>query len=191
MGKKELDETSCHKSQKRMRKFSIFSKLFLLVVLFFLTSPGRRLRELISPHFTKTPKKGDKIGQYTVTSPWGPRNLGIAGASTFHQGVDLNTPVGTPLYAIGKSGAFVDVQCWTDQKGGGLVASYKSLGISFDYLHLSKCYPGKQPTGAVIALSGASGLGSGPHFHFQQRNVLGKKVPPQAKYIEWSLQGRE
>jgi tape measure domain-containing protein len=35
--------------------------------------------------------------QLTMTSPYGPRNTGIPGASTFHKGVDLAGPANTPL----------------------------------------------------------------------------------------------
>ena len=148
--------------------------------------------DAIAPDFSHSPKKGEPIPgtPYRVTSPWGPRNTGIPGASTYHKGVDANTPTDTRLYAIGKPGQVVDVKCWRDGNGGGLVASYSLGSVSFDYLHLSQCQAGKSKAGQVIALSGDSGVGSA-HFHLSQRNAKGEKVPPAMGYLIWSLTGRE
>lgn len=148
--------------------------------------------DAIAPDFSQTPKKGEAIPgtPFRVTSPWGPRNTGIPGASTYHKGVDANTPTGTRLYLIGKPGQEVNVKCWRDGNGGGLVASYSLGSVSFDYLHLSQCQAGKSKAGQVIALSGDSGVGSA-HFHLTQKNAKGEKVPPQMGYLIWSLTGRE
>jgi murein DD-endopeptidase MepM/ murein hydrolase activator NlpD len=149
--------------------------------------------EAIAPDLSKTPKRGDKIPgtPYRVTSPWGHRNTGIPGASTFHQGVDADTPIGTPVYAIGKPGQSVTVRCWTDSRGGGLVASYETFrGIAFDYLHLSQCSRGSHKAGSIIARTGDSGIGAA-HFHLSQRNAQGQKVEPQKGYLIWALTGRE
>ena len=40
-----------------------------------------------------------KSGTYRISSRFGPRNTGISGASTFHKGIDLAAPKGTPIYA--------------------------------------------------------------------------------------------
>lgn len=56
-----------------------------------------------------TPKDVDKylqIGgklpsQLTMTSGYGPRRAPAPGASTYHPGVDLSVPVGTPIYSTG------------------------------------------------------------------------------------------
>lgn len=148
--------------------------------------------DAIAPDFSQSPKKGDPIPgtPFRVTSPWGPRNTGIPGASTYHRGVDANTPSGTRLYAIGKPGQEINVKCWRDSRGGGLVASYSLGNVSFDYLHLSQCQAGKSKAGQVIALSGDSGVGAA-HFHLTQKNAKGEKVPPAMGYLIWSLTGWE
>lgn len=148
--------------------------------------------DALAPDFSRTPQKGEPIPgtPYRVTSPWGPRNTGIPGASTYHRGVDADTPIGTQLYAIGKPGQEVNVRCWRDGRGGGLVASYSVGNVGFDYLHLSRCQSGKSKAGQVIALSGDSGVGAA-HFHLTQRNGKGEKVPPEMGYLIWSLTGRK
>ncbi|MDF0552191.1 M23 family metallopeptidase [Kamptonema sp. UHCC 0994] len=140
---------------------------------------------------SQPPQVGNAIAGYKVTSGFGPRVAPVAGASTYHYGVDVGTPVGTSLYAIGTPGKKVKVRCWNDAKGGGLVASYETGGIAFDYLHLSKCADGEHAVGSIIAQSGNSGIGTGAHLHFQQRDSTGKKVPPESGLIWWSLTGRK
>lgn len=146
----------------------------------------------ISSDMKQTPRKGDKVGPFIVTSPWGKRNTGIPGASTYHRGVDLGTPIGTPLYAIAPPGETVKVKCWWDDKGGGRVASYTSpsVGFHFDYLHLSKCANGKYKGGTIIARSGDTGVGGLPHAHIQQKED-GKKIPPYRKFVWWAITGKE
>lgn len=139
-----------------------------------------------APDLQRTPKKGEKIAGWLVTSGYGPRSTGIKGASTNHRGIDIGTPIGIPVYAIGKSGEKVNVRCWKDGKGGGLVASYKSSVGAFDYLHLSKCAAGSQQAGSIIAASGNSGIGA-PHLHFQRAD----KSPPATGEIYWALTGRQ
>ena len=148
---------------------------------------------------TSTPKRGDPIPgtRFHVTSPWGDRSDRKdklpKGASLWHSGGDANTPSGTPVYLIGVPGEIIKVRCWWDRKGGGNVASFRSpkLGISFDYLHLKtgSCKSGKHKVGSKIAQTGATGIGAA-HFHLQQRNSWGNKVPPQMTYLEKALTGR-
>lgn len=45
---------------------------------------------------------GSKLpSELPLTSPYGPRKAPTAGASTFHQGIDIGVPAGTPIYATG------------------------------------------------------------------------------------------
>ena len=53
-------------------------------------------------------------GQFQVTSPYGTRSRPVAGASTFHQGIDYNTPTGTPINVLG--GKYLTT--FNDDKGG-------------------------------------------------------------------------
>ena len=58
-------------------------------------------------------------GQFQVTSPYGTRSRPVAGASTFHQGIDYNTPTGTPINVLG--GKYLTT--FNDDKGG-LISQY-------------------------------------------------------------------
>jgi lysozyme len=147
----------------------------------------------LPPALQSTPQVGDEIAGFAITSPYGDRSDRAAvlppGASLFHYGVDLATPVGTPVYAMGAT----TVTCWTDGGGGGLVAEVTSTEIAdyrFQLLHLSDCFEGSHGSGAIIAKTGDSGIGAA-HLDFRQEHRLsGQKVPPAQGYIQWALTGR-
>ena len=140
-----------------------------------------------------SPAKGDMIADFTVTSPYGDRSDRAAhlplGASLFHLGTDVGTPIGTDVYAMGTT----TVECWTDSGGGGLVAEVTSQAIPdyrFQFLHLEECFGGDHPAGEVIAKTGDSGIGAAHLDIRQEERVSGQKVPPYTGYIEWALTGK-
>ena len=104
---------------------------------------------------------------YTMlTSKFGYRDTGIAGASTYHQGVDLSAPAGTPIYA--SRGGTV-----TRATYGGASGYYVSInhhdGFSSIYMHMTNYVvsAGQQVAqGQVIGYVGKTGIASGNHLHF-------------------------
>lgn len=101
-----------------------------------------------------------------VSSPYGLREAPTAGASTFHQGIDLRTPVGTSVYAS-RTGV-VTVASYSDSAGHYVLINHGD-GFSSIYMHLSSysVSPGQAVSaGQQIALSGASGRVTGAHLHF-------------------------
>lgn len=137
--------------------------------------------------------KGERIANYRISSIFGPRVAPVPGASTFHKGTDVGVPTGTPLYAIASPDETISVRCWVDPSGGGgNVATFKGAGEEFQYLHLSRCKPGTAKLGDVIAWSGATGRGSGPHLHIERRKSPGakEKVPIERGFVFWSLIGK-
>ena len=154
-----------------------------------------------TPELKKTLKIGDKVTRYRVVSPYGKRIHPITGQWQFHGGVDLDTPTATPIYAIGKSGSQTTLKCWYDTGGGGLVATMSSPSlpsVKFDALHLSWCLTEtgapqiKVAAGKPIAGTGNTGNSTGPHLHFQVRDLkTGKKFSPQKGYVLWALTGKE
>lgn len=141
-----------------------------------------------------TLKKGDSVSKYVVTSAYGPRNpLDLpAGASTDHKGVDVGTPIGTPLYAPAVGSDRVTVKCWWDDNGGGTVANVTSESIKeyrFKLLHLSECNEGVFTAGEAIAKTGDSGIGEA-HLHLSQMPAdADTYVSPMAGYVSWFLDG--
>lgn len=136
--------------------------------------------------------KREKIAGYSVTSVFGPRSAPVPGASTFHRGTDLGTPIGTPVYAIGNPGETISVRCWTDSKRGGNVATFVGANQKIQYLHLSSCKPGNAKPGEEIAKTGNTGRGSGPHLHIEryENPNSSQKVAIERGFIHFALTGK-
>lgn len=139
---------------------------------------------------------GDTVAGYEVTDHMRIRPVHpVTGAVNVpHNGVDLATPSGTPVYAVGVTGDQVTVKCWWDVDGGGWVAdqtteSYPQL--VFQSLHLleNECRSGTFESGEVIALTGNSGLGSGEHYDFRVKQD-GSYIDPPEPFLEAALTGK-
>lgn len=104
---------------------------------------------------------------YTMlTSPFGQRDTGIAGASTYHQGVDLAAPKGTPVYAS-RSG--VVTAATYGNSAGYYVTINHGDGFSSIYMHMeysSVSVGTRVSAGQVIGAVGKTGVASGYHLHF-------------------------
>lgn len=137
----------------------------------------------------KTLKVGDTVAGYPVTSGFGPRTAPCEGCSSEHQGVDVGTPFGTPLKAVGVPGEKVTAVCNPDDGMGKQWIQLTSPSIpgSIEYLHLSECSPGTYNPGDVVAKSGDAG--TGPHLHAQYRTSQGKVNPP-AWMVEAAITGK-
>jgi len=103
---------------------------------------------------------------YPVTSEFGPRKSPCSGCSSFHKGIDLGTPTGTPL--IASDGGRVIYAQWSSGYGYTVFIEH-SNGVQTRYSHLSQIQVGvgqEVAQGDQIAFSGASGIGTGPHLDF-------------------------
>lgn len=127
---------------------------------------------------------GNKIwpckGYTTITSGYGKRNTGIVGASTNHKGIDIGCPIGTPVLATlsGKviftgynkyRGYYIMVD-----HGGGVVTLYQHCKANSFKFSVGD----KVKAGETIVLSGNTGIGSGPHLHFEVL-INGSNVNPK------------
>ncbi|MEM1256628.1 MAG: glycoside hydrolase family protein [Cyanobacteria bacterium P01_H01_bin.21] len=141
-------------------------------------------------------QKGDSVADtsFVITSGYGDRVHPIRGGIEPHYGVDVDTSVGTPLYAPAVGKDTVEVSCWWDSAGGGNVAEITSASVPayrFKALHLNTCKGGSFKSGEVFAETGATGDGTGPHLDFRQLPIdSGTTVPPQAGYLRWLLTGK-
>lgn len=131
---------------------------------------------IIPPTYVK-PISGGRL-----SSGFGRRSAPTKGASTYHKGVDWAVPTGTPVYA--SCGGTVVKAGW----GGGygyVVYIKHEDGRQTRYAHLSKVLVSvgeKVKQGERIALSGNTGISSGPHLHFEML-INGSQVNP-LKYLD-------
>ena len=130
----------------------------------------------IPPSFIK-PISGGRL-----SSTFGRRKAPTRGASTYHKGIDWSVPRGTAVYA--SSGGTVTKAGW----GGGygyVVYVRHPNGAETRYAHLSKVLVSAGQTvkqGQKVALSGNTGISTGPHLHFELY-LNGTPVNP-LKYLE-------
>lgn len=118
---------------------------------------------------TKTPPTYIKpLNGGIKTSGFGYRNVSyIKGATNNHKGVDWATPVGTSIYA--SCGGTVAKAGWGGGYGYVIYINHED-GSQTRYAHLSKILVKvgqKVKQGERIALSGNTGVTSGPHVHFE------------------------
>ncbi len=133
-----------------------------------------------SAHSAKPIAVGDPFGEFRVTSTYGPRPAPCPGCSSAHKGIDLNTPLGVPLFAPDQ----VQVTCKEDSGGGGIVAEFDYQGMTHQFLHLGDCYGGSKSYGDVFAITGASGRGTGPHLDYRVKHG-GQRVYPPAEVLNF------
>ena len=103
-----------------------------------------------------------------VTSPVGSRYTGIPGASTNHRGIDIGGVYWNSTVYAAKSGTVI-VSGYNNVRGNYIVISHGS-GNTTTYQHLSKRLVSVNAVvkqGDKIGITGSSGVGSGPHLHFE------------------------
>ena len=102
----------------------------------------------------------------SITSPFGSRQAPTSGASTYHQGVDLDTGTGWPVVAA-KAGT-VTVAGWGKAAGNYVQINHHD-GFSSIYMHLSSIgvSAGQNVSaGQYIGATGSTGVSTGDHLHF-------------------------
>lgn len=102
----------------------------------------------------------------SITSPFGYRKAPTGGASTYHQGVDLDTGTGWPVVAA-KAGR-VTVAGYGSAAGNYVKIDHGD-GVSSIYMHLNNyCVSSGQmvSAGQQIGTTGATGVATGDHLHF-------------------------
>lgn len=119
---------------------------------------------------------------YTLlSSPFGNREPPTSGASSYHQGVDLAGPEGTPIYA---SRTGVVTAATYGSAAGYYVSINHGDGYSSIYMHMTRFVVKKGAAvsaGQLIGYMGSTGVSTGPHLHFGI-SYNGKYVNP-ANYV--------
>lgn len=151
------------------------------------TETGRVIikEEIVMEAVPKIVERGTKIPPTYIkpisggrlSSQFGKRPRPTAGASTYHKGVDWATPTGTTVVA--SCGGTVIKAGWGSGYGYVVYIRHED-GRETRYAHLSKVLVSvgqKVVQGQKIALSGNTGVSSGPHVHFELL-INGKQVNP-------------
>lgn len=108
----------------------------------------------------------------TVSSLFGARTHPVTGQTEkMHYGIDFAVPVGTPVYAADDG---VVSASGSDSGTGLFVHIDHAGGRRTAYYHLSQIVAPKGTKvrqGQVIALSGNTGISTGPHLHWEVRRI--------------------
>ncbi len=135
----------------------------------------RLSRELAAQQAAQGLPSGSAAGGYIwpvssrrITSRFGNRNTGIAGASTNHTGVDIGGVGYTTPVQAAKAGTVI-VSQQSSGYGNYVVVSHGS-GNTTLYAHMSsRSVSGGDYVnqGDVLGITGSTGISSGPHLHFE------------------------
>ena len=101
-----------------------------------------------------------------MTSPFGNRVSPTSGASTYHQGVDLDTGTGWPVVAS-RAGVVI-FSGWGNAAGNYVTIDHQD-GFRSIYMHLnSRSVSAGQfvAAGQNIGTTGSTGVSTGDHLHF-------------------------
>ncbi len=184
---------SIKKADEELRKiFSLKSRKDVLEVIA-ITDTGSIDVEFINEQINKTIETVTEIKRYlseqkdlyratplgwpvkgVISSDYGMRKHPKYGGSNFHSGVDISVPSNTSVKVT--ADGIVSFAGWTP-KGGYTIVVEHGYGFSTAYAHLGKLLVkvGQKVTrGEIIAYSGATGVTTGPHLHYE---IWKNKVP--------------
>ncbi len=115
-----------------------------------------------------------------LSSPYGYRIHPVTRKNSFHTGIDISAPEGTPVFAS-TSGTVT----FAGENGGyGLMVEITSGNITTRYAHLSRItvYVGQNVSqGTLIGRVGSTGITTGPHLHFEV--LVGKNTTNPLAYL--------
>lgn len=131
---------------------------------------------------------GSPVPERVITSGFGRRlHPLLDGREEFHRGADLRAQMGAPVRA--PADGVVEYAGFHRKSGlGNLLVIRHNFGFSTTYGHLSKVLV---TTGEVIhkgrkvALTGNSGMSSGPHLHYEVQYVCRHLDP--APFLSWDI----
>lgn len=101
-----------------------------------------------------------------ISSGFGKRSSPTAGASTYHKGIDIAVPTGTPIVAAGDGEV---VTASYSSSAGNYVMISHGKRLYTVYMHCSRLAVSAGDTvsrGQTIAYAGSTGISTGSHLHF-------------------------
>jgi murein DD-endopeptidase MepM/ murein hydrolase activator NlpD len=117
-----------------------------------------------------------------ISSPYGKRLSPFSEEQTFHSGVDISAPPGTPIRAT--ADGVVVYSAWTPYSGFLVVVEH-GCGFSTVYAHNKKNVvkvTQRVRRGDIVGLVGSTGKSTGPHVHYEIWE-RGKRVNP-GKFLQ-------
>lgn len=117
------------------------------------------------------------LQQAVVTSQFGMRKSPFTGKASYHAGIDLAAPAGSPVYAC-TAGTVIET-AYSNIYGNYIRIRHED-GRESLYGHLSKIKARlyeKVKSGTIIGNVGSTGLSTGPHLHFEVREQGTAKDP--------------
>ena len=114
-----------------------------------------------------------------VSSDFGTRVHPVTGKESFHSGIDLAAPTGTPVVAP------TDIQITSagfQGANGNLVRSVDGQGNTYAFAHLNSINvkPGDTiAQGQQLGTVGSTGRSTGPHLHFGIKDKFGRAIDPE------------
>lgn len=147
-----------------------------------------RLTVLESMYMEKHLSKVTIPSSPPVSTGWHSSNYGwridpFTGRNAFHEGVDFNVDVGTPVMAA--AGGVVISSQFNTSGYGNLIEIDHGNGMVSRYAHLSKMLVREGDIvlrGQKIGFSGNTGRSTGPHLHFEIR--IGGAPQNPANYLQ-------
>ena len=112
-----------------------------------------------------------------ISSGYGLREHPVSGREAFHTGIDIRIPTGTAVKAT--ASGIVSFAGWSSHSGYIVVLEH-GHGFSTAYAHnssLDVAVGQKVKAGEQIALSGSTGVSTGPHLHYEVWKN-GKQIDP-------------
>ncbi|SDX42191.1 phage tail tape measure protein [Eubacterium barkeri] len=116
-----------------------------------------------------------------ITDYFGGRESPGGIGSTWHEGVDIGAPYGSPIYAAGSGG--VTTAGWYGGYGNAVKIDHGN-GLATLYGHMSEVLTSVGSTvrtGETVGLVGSTGNSTGPHIHFSVL-VNGDQVDPMSYF---------
>lgn len=107
------------------------------------------------------------LKEAVLTSGFGKRQDPFTGKASYHPGIDLAAPAGSPVMAC--AGGTIKEVSYSNVYGNYIILSHTDGRASL-YGHLSKVYVSLNETvksGRIIGAVGSTGMSTGPHLHFE------------------------
>ncbi|HNR78788.1 MAG TPA: M23 family metallopeptidase [Mesotoga infera] len=113
-----------------------------------------------------------------ISSSYGWRTHPVNGGASFHSGLDIAAPQGTPIFAASKG---VVIAAGVNGGYGNAVDIQHDNGYVTRYGHMSKIcvYVGQRvDAGSLIGRVGSTGVSTGPHVHFEVKDPKMNTLDP-------------